>query len=78
MADLPTGTLTFLFTDIEGSTQLLRRLGDGYGELLGEHRRLLRETWSEHGGDEIDAHGDSFLVVFRRAKDAARVAVGPN
>jgi class 3 adenylate cyclase len=73
--DLPSGTVTFLFTDIEGSTRLLQRLGQDYGGVLGEHRRLLRRTWSAYSGDEIDAHGDAFLVVFRRAQDAAQAAV---
>jgi class 3 adenylate cyclase len=73
--DLPSGTVTFLFTDIEGSTRLLQRLGEDYGGVLGEHRRLLRRTWSAYSGDEIDAHGDAFLVVFRRAQDAAQAAV---
>jgi YVTN family beta-propeller protein len=73
--DLPTGTVTFLFSDIEGSTRLLRQLGPRYAEALSEHQRLLREAFSEHGGHEIDTQGDSFFVAFRRAKDAVAAAV---
>jgi class 3 adenylate cyclase/DNA-binding CsgD family transcriptional regulator len=63
--------VTFLFTDIEGSTRLLKRLGrDRYGEVLGTHNRLLRATFAEHGGTEIDTKGDSFFVVFRSAGSA--------
>ena len=55
MAGLPTGTVTFLFTDIEGSTTLLQRLGDRrYAEVLEEHRRLLRAAFAERNGKEID------------------------
>jgi class 3 adenylate cyclase/DNA-binding CsgD family transcriptional regulator len=67
-AALPTGTVTFLFTDIEGSTQLLKSLGrDRYGEVLATHNRLLRSAFSEGGGLEIDTKGDSFFVVFGSA-----------
>jgi class 3 adenylate cyclase len=52
MRDLPTGTVTFLFTDIEGSTRLLHELGDGYASALGEHRRVLREAFARHHGVE--------------------------
>ncbi|MDQ3876252.1 MAG: hypothetical protein M3322_12035 [Actinomycetota bacterium] len=52
MPDLPTGTVTFLFTDLEGSTRLLAELGDRYAEALAEHRRLLREAFRRHGGGE--------------------------
>ena len=72
---LPAGTVTFVFSDIEGSTELLKRLGDGYGELLSEHRRLVRETFGAHGGVEIDAQGDAFFFAFARARDAATAAV---
>ncbi len=76
MAGLPTGTVTFLFTDIEGSTALLQRLGDHrYAEILGEHRRLLREAFAEGKGQEIDTQGDAFLVAFSRARDAVGTAV---
>jgi YVTN family beta-propeller protein len=74
--ELPVGTVTFLFTDIEGSTQLLKRLGgDRYGAALADHQRILRELFAEHGGHEIDTQGDSFFVAFRRAKDAVVTAV---
>jgi ABC-type transport system substrate-binding protein/class 3 adenylate cyclase len=74
MPDLPTGTVTFLFSDIEGSTQLLQRLGDAYPEVLADHQRLLRAAWAEHAGVEIDTQGDSFFVVFARATDALAAA----
>jgi class 3 adenylate cyclase len=57
---LPSGTVTFLFTDIEGSTRLLQRLGDRYPEALLEHRRLLRGAFSERHGVEVDTQGDAF------------------
>src|SRR5262245_62369634 len=72
---LPTGTVTFLFTDIQGSTQLLKRLGESYGELLADHRNLLRTAAGEHGGEEVDNQGDSFLFAFPRAGEAAAAAV---
>lgn len=75
MSTLPAGTVTFLFSDIEGSTRLLEQLGDGYGELLGEHRRILRERLAEAGGREIDTQGDAFFFSFERAKDAVSGAV---
>jgi predicted ATPase/class 3 adenylate cyclase len=76
MAVLPTGTVTFLFTDIEGSTMLLQRLGDRrYAEVLEEHHRLLRAAFAEGNGQEIDRQGDAFLVAFSRAKDAIGTAV---
>jgi class 3 adenylate cyclase/tetratricopeptide (TPR) repeat protein len=74
-SSLPTGTLTFLFTDIEGSTQLLKRLGGRYGELLAEHRRILRTAARDYGGEEVDNQGDSFLFAFRRADEAAKAAI---
>ena len=70
MRDLPTGTVTFLFTDVEGSTRLLQEHGAGYAELLGEHRRTLREVFERHGGVEVDTQGDSVFVAFARATDA--------
>jgi class 3 adenylate cyclase len=64
-SDLPGGIVTFLFTDIEGSTRLIERLGeDGYVRALTEHRRALREAFAGHGGVEVDTQGDSFLYVF--------------
>ena len=70
MSDRPSGTVTFLFTDIEGSTLLLRRLREGYGDVLADHERLLRAAFEEAGGQEVGTQGDSFFVAFRRPKDA--------
>jgi predicted ATPase/DNA-binding SARP family transcriptional activator len=70
---LPTGTVTFLFTDVERSTEALARLGSAeYAELLAEHRRLLREAFSDAGGREIDTQGDAFFVAFPTAAGAVR------
>jgi class 3 adenylate cyclase len=74
-SQLPAGTVTFVFTDIEGSTELMRRLGDGYGEVLDDHRRLLREHLGNAGGREIDTQGDAFFFSFTRARDAVAGAV---
>src|SRR6266704_681988 len=73
--DLPTGTITLLFTDIEGSTQLLHQLGDGYGELLAACRALLRSAFQEQRGHEVDMQGDAIFAVFARASDALSAAV---
>ena len=74
-ADLPTGTVTFLFTDIEGSTRLLHALGpDAYADALAEHRRALRGAVSAHGGVEIDTQGDALFVAFPTAQGAAEAA----
>ena len=76
MTELPSGTVTFLFTDIEGSTKLLHELGGPrYAEVLAEHQRILREAFAAHHGREVDTQGDSFFVAFRRAKDAVSAAV---
>lgn len=76
MPNLPTGTVTFLFSDIEGSTTLLKRLGDaGYAALLATHRRLMRDTFAGHGGQEIDTQGDAFFYSFPRARDGVAAAV---
>jgi class 3 adenylate cyclase len=75
MGDFPSGTVTFLFTDVDGSTRLLKRLRERYGDVLAVHRRLLRAVFSEHGGHEIDTQGDAFFVAFGRAKDGVRAAV---
>ena len=72
---MPTGTVTMLFTDIEGSTRLLKQLGSHYGELLAEHRRILREAFATHGGREMDTQGDAFFVAFARARNAVEAAV---
>jgi predicted ATPase len=69
--ELPTGTVTLLFTDIEGSTKLLQELGDRYADALAGHRRVLREAFQSHGGVEVDTQGDSFFYAFAKAKDAA-------
>jgi class 3 adenylate cyclase len=71
---LPAGTVTFLFTDIEGSTRLLQKLGDEYADLLAEHRRALREAFVRHGGVEMDTQGDAFFVAFAKAADALAAA----
>ena len=72
---LPTGTVTFLFTDIEGSTRLLHELGaEAYSEVLAEHRRTLRAAFSVHGGVEVDTQGDAFFVAFPSAPDAVQAA----
>ena len=71
-----TGTVTFLCSDVEGSTLLLKQLGrDRYADVLADQRRLLREVFAAHGGEEVDTQGDSFLVAFRSAEDALRGAV---
>jgi class 3 adenylate cyclase len=75
VSGLPSGTVTFLFTDIEGSTELLRKLGDDYAAVLGEERRILRETLGAAGGREIDTQGDAFFFSFTRARDAVAGAV---
>jgi class 3 adenylate cyclase len=72
---MPQGTVTFLFTDIEGSTDLARRLGADFGLLRAEHRRVLREAFSAHDGHEIDTAGDGFFVAFERAGDAVGAAL---
>jgi DNA-binding SARP family transcriptional activator/streptogramin lyase len=74
-APVPSGTVTFLFTDIEGSTQLVRKLRDGYAEVLAEHQRILRDAFRRHGGEEIDTQGDSFFVAFPRARDSVLAAL---
>ena len=72
---LPTGTVTLLFTDIEGSTRLLEAVGERYGKLLADHHRILREVWAAHGGVEVDTEGDSFFVVFAAAPPAVDAAI---
>ena len=73
-AGLPTGTVTFLFTDVEGSTRLLTELGDRYADVLAEHRRALRRAFLAHGGVEVDTQGDAFFVAFAKASDALNAA----
>ena len=66
--------MTFLFTDIEGSTRLLQELGDAYADALAQHRRVLRDAFERHGGIEVDTQGDAFFVAFARASDALAAA----
>ena len=83
MPELPSGTVTFLFTDVEGSTKLLHELGArAYAEALAEHRRVLREAFTTHGGVEVDAraccrgaldHVDQRVVLLRAVAAAAHV-----
>ena len=75
MAQLPAGTVTFVFTDLEGSTALVKQLGDGYGDVLSQHRRIVRETFGGSGGTEIDTQGDAFFYAFARARDAVNASV---
>jgi predicted ATPase/class 3 adenylate cyclase len=70
----PHGTVTLLFTDIEGSTRLLQELGDEYADVLADHRRTLREEFARHGGVEVDTEGDAFFVAFAKASDALAAA----
>ncbi|HZC29378.1 MAG TPA: adenylate/guanylate cyclase domain-containing protein, partial [Gaiellaceae bacterium] len=74
MRELPSGTVTFVFTDIEGSTRLLHELGGAYAGVLAEHRRVLREAFVRHGGVEVDTQGDAFFVAFARASEALAAA----
>lgn len=75
MGELPAGTVTFLFTDIEGSTKLVQRLGRAFKDLLEEHQRLIREAVERHGGVEIRSMGDGLFVAFARASSAVAAAV---
>jgi predicted ATPase/class 3 adenylate cyclase len=75
VAELPAGTVTFLFTDVEGSTKLLHELGvDHYAGALAGHRRVLREAFARHGGVEVDTQGDAFFVAFPTAPGALQAA----
>ena len=74
--DLPTGTVTFLFTDVEGSTRLLHELGpDAYSDALGEHRRILRGAFAPNCGVEVDTQGDAFFVAFPSAPGAVNLGL---
>ncbi len=74
-SNLPSGTVTLLFTDVEGSTRLLQELGpDAYAAALQDHRRVLRECFARHGGVEVDTQGDASFVAFGRAEDALAAA----
>jgi class 3 adenylate cyclase len=70
MAELPGGTVTFLFSDIESSTQLMRELGEDWEDALTAHNRILRESFAEAGGREVDRQGDAFFSVFPTARNA--------
>jgi class 3 adenylate cyclase len=74
MSELPSGTVTFAFTDIEGSTSLLKQLGDDYATVLADHRRLVRDAFTTYDGVEIDRQGDAFFFAFLRARDAVAAA----
>jgi predicted ATPase len=75
MPELPTGTVTFLFTDIEGSTRLLDELGaDAYADALAGHRRIVRDAIAQHNGVEVDTQGDAFFVAFADAEAAVAAA----
>ncbi|MGI8998558.1 MAG: ATP-binding protein [Candidatus Limnocylindria bacterium] len=75
MPQLPTGTVTFMFTDIEGSTRLLQRVGESYRDLLADHNRILREAIAAGGGTEVQTEGDAFFAAFPTAAGAVRAAV---
>lgn len=75
MVELPTGTVTFLFTDIEGSTRLILRLGDEYPAVLETHARVLRDAIARQGGTEVSTEGDSFFAVFDVAPAAVQAAI---
>src|SRR3712207_9328627 len=75
MGGLPTGTVTMLFSDMEGSTSLAHRLGERWPEALDLQRRIARAAWSSHAGTEMGTEGDSFFVVFKTAGDAVAAAV---
>jgi class 3 adenylate cyclase len=72
--ELPSGTVTFLFTDVEGSTRLMQKLGDRWPDVHREHRRILREAFAASGGREVDTQGDAFFVAFARARDGVNAA----
>ena len=73
--ELPTGTVTFLFTDIEDSTGLVRELGDAYVQVISDHRRLVRSAVEEHGGYEVDCRGDEFFLAYSDAQAAVDTAL---
>ena len=75
MSELPSGVVTFLFTDIEGSTRLVKALRERYPQVLAEHRRLVRAAIASHGGHEVDTQGDAFFVAFAGAKQAVLCAL---
>jgi class 3 adenylate cyclase len=74
MSELPSGTVTFLFSDIEGSTRLLQQLGERWPELVSAHNAIMREAFAGAGGREVDRQGDAFFAVFPRARNALAAA----
>jgi len=75
VSHLPSGTVTFVFTDIEGSTKILQETGDLYADVIGAHRRIVRSAFGGHGGTEIDTQGDAFFFSFASARHAVAAAV---
>jgi len=75
MSELPSGAVTFVFTDIEGSTRLVKALRERYPQVLAEHRRLVRAAIAAQGGHEVDTQGDAFFVAFAGAKQAVLCAL---
>src|SRR6266566_3031961 len=75
MHEFPTGTVTLLFSDIEGSTRLLQQVGERYADVLEACQHLLRTAFNQYHGHEIDAQGGAFFVAFARATDAVSAAV---
>jgi class 3 adenylate cyclase len=75
MVEFPGGTVTFLFTDVDRSTELVKRLQEQYGVVLAQHRDLLRASFAEHGGIEVDTQGDAFFIAFGHAREAVEAAV---
>lgn len=76
MPHLPTGIVTFLFTDIEGSTRLIQEWGDAaYARVLAAHRHILRDAFEAHHGVEVETQGDGFLIAFESARQAVLAAV---
>ena len=75
MGELPKGTITLLFTDMEGSTRLLQQVGERYADMLEACRQLLRTAFRQYNGHEVDTQGDAFFVAFARASDAVSAAV---
>jgi class 3 adenylate cyclase len=74
-AALPSGTVTFVFTDVEGSTRILQELGDDYATVHADQRRLIRDSFAARGGTEIDTQGDALFFSFTTARDAVAAAV---
>ena len=72
--DLPSGTVTFLFTDVAGSTKLLQEHGNAYADLLAAHRNVVRGALRRHSGVEVDTQGDAFFAAFARASHAVAAA----